>query len=153
MTPPATTGRRSPGHRDRPRRGAVLLEVVLALVLFAATAAVMTVAINASVDSVGRLRQQAHAVDLAVTVLAELEIGARSSLTNGPAPFAPPFESWTWELLLEPVESEAGEPTDLSHVEVVVRHDNPPLVHRYSQILRLERAAEAGATPDDPGSL
>ena len=51
------------------RHAAVLLEVVLALVLFVAAAAVIASAINASLESVERQKLNLHAANLAVTVL------------------------------------------------------------------------------------
>jgi type II secretory pathway pseudopilin PulG len=129
------------------RRGAVLLEVVLALVLFVAAAAVFTSAINASVDSVERQRLNTHAVDLAITVLSELQMGIRSTETNGPEAFPEPFENWSWELQSESVESDTGEATSLTKVEVVIRHKERPVVYRLSQIVRLRGAGSGKEEP------
>lgn len=119
------------------RRGAILVEVVLALALFVAAAAVISGALSASMDSVERLRLNAHAADLAVTVLSELQMGTRSAEGTGPQDFDLPFEDWTWEVLQAPVDNGATEETRLTHVEVIIRHKTSSLVYRLNQVLRL----------------
>ncbi len=90
-------------------QGAVLLEVVLALGLFVAAAAVVSASLNASLESVDRLRLNLHAVNLAVSVLSELQLGTRAVETgSGPQPFEPPFEQWGWEVFLTPLEGLGG---------------------------------------------
>ena len=136
-----------PAHCDG-ERAAILLEVVLALALFAAAAAIIGAGLGSSIDAVERQRLNTHAADLAVSVMSELQVGIRKSET-GPEAFEPPFEHWSWELRLAPVESELGQGTQLSLVEVVVRHDDPPIVHRLGQVLRLDgsRTALEGGAP------
>lgn len=124
-------------------RGSVLLEVILALVLFVAAAAVVTSAVNASMDSVDRQRLTTHAVNLASSVLAELRIGARSAAIAGPEEFEAPFEGWSWELVLQPLESDTSGSIPLTQVEVVIRHLDPPLVYRLAEVIRLGKAATA----------
>ncbi len=122
----------------------MLLEVVLALVLFVAAAAIVTAGMNASVDSLVRLRLNTHAVNLAVSVLAELQMGAWDlEQGSGPAEMEPPFEQWTWELTFEPMQGEIGETNALTRVEVIIRHAEEPIVQRMSQVIRLE-AQEKG---------
>jgi type II secretory pathway pseudopilin PulG len=128
-------------------QGSVLLEVILALVLFVAAAAVVTSAVNASLDSVDRQRLTSHAVNLASSVLAELQIGARSAALVGPEEFAAPFEGWTWELELQPMESDAGETTPLTRVEVVIRHKEPAMVYRLAQVIRFGKTASVQPVP------
>lgn len=124
----------------RPMRhcaGAVLLEVVLALVLFVAAATVIAGAVNASLEGVQRQKLSLHAVNLAMTVLAELQIGLRSVEGGSPQPFAAPFEHWTWQLSATTQEERGQARTGLTLVEVVVRHDDPPFVHRLAQAIVL----------------
>ena len=129
----------APGKARSPR-GAVLLEVVLALALFVGAAAVITGALNSSLDGVQRQKLNLHAANLAVSVLSELQMGARSAESAGPEDFPAPFERWNWQLSLTPLESAAGESSGLTRVEVIIRHDDPPLVHRLAQLLKLEKA-------------
>jgi type II secretory pathway pseudopilin PulG len=134
------------------RRGAVLVEVVLALALFVAAAAVISGALSASMDSVERLRLNAHAANLAVTVLSELQMGTLAAEGVGPQEFDLPFEDWTWEVLQAPVDDGTTEESRLTHIEVIIRHKASPLVHRLNQVLRLsphkstQSSATAGGT-------
>jgi len=123
--------------------GVVLLEVVLALVLFVGAAAVISTAINASLEGVMRQRLSTHAVDLAITVLSELQIGLRTSESPGPEHFAVPFEHWTWQMATTARGDRETEPSDLTLVEVIVRHDDPPFVYRLSQIVKLGKPPAA----------
>ena len=127
----------------RHRRGAVLVEVVLALALFVAAAAVISGGLSASMDSIERLRLNAHAADLAVSVLSEMQMGTLAMEGNAAQPFDVPFEDWTWEVQLAPVDDGAGEETRLTRVEAIIRHQQPPLVYRLSQVMRLDTANPA----------
>jgi len=77
----------------------VLLEVVLALLLFVGAAAVITGGMNASLTSVERMRLATHAANLAVSLISELQLGIRGIEMTGPEPFEAPYEDWTWELV------------------------------------------------------
>jgi len=123
-------------------QGAVLLEVVLALVLFVAAAAIVTSGMNASMDSVERQRLNVHALDLAVTMLSEIQMGLRSAEAAGPEDFEAPFENWTWELQSTPVETEIGE-ASAARVEVVIRHRDAPVVYRLAQVIQPGKPLEA----------
>lgn len=126
--------------------GAVLLEVVLALVLFAAAAAIIGAGMHSAISSVERQKLNLHAVNLAASVLSEIQMGFRSVESVGPESFDSPFDHWTWQLILAPTETEAGEPSDLTRVEVIVRHDDPALVHRLTQVLKLEKKTQPAVT-------
>jgi hypothetical protein len=128
----------TPLHRQA-RCGAVLLEVILALVLFAAAAAIIGAGIHSAIHGVERQKLNAHAVNLAVSVLSEIQMGLRTVESVGPESFESPFDHWTWQLVLAPTETDAGEASDLTRVEVIVRHDEPVLVHRLTQVLKLEK--------------
>ncbi len=124
-------------------RGAVLLEVVLALILFVAAAAVITGGMHASLDSVDRMRLNTHAADLAISVISELQLGIRGLDLTGPEPFEPPYENWTWEIVITsdevPVVGSGlaiEEESPLTQVEVIIRHQDPPLTYRLSQLIR-----------------
>jgi len=125
-------------------QGAVLLEVILALVLLAAAATIIGAGMGRSIDAVERMRLNLHAADLAASVLAEMQLGLRTP-GNGPQAFEIPFEHWSWELRSAPVESELGNSSKLTLVEAVIRHDDPPVVHRLAQVIRPQ--AKAGSTP------
>ncbi|MBI5387635.1 MAG: hypothetical protein HZA90_23495 [Verrucomicrobia bacterium] len=142
----------APAARSR-EGGAVLLEVILALVLFVAAAAVITVGMNASLDSVERQRLNAHAMDLAVSVMSEIQMGLRSTAVLGPEDFEEPFDGWSWELQVTPVETDLGETSVLTTVEVIIRHTESGLTHRLAQLVRpgtvtaVGKESDASATP------
>lgn len=79
----------------REARGVVLLEVVLALALFVFAAAVISGGLQSASTRVERLRDEAHAVDLACSVMAELQLGIREMANSGEERFPAPFEDWT----------------------------------------------------------
>ena len=130
----------SVARAPRLRRGAVLLEVVLALVLFVAAVTVIGTAMTSSIDGVERQRLNLHASNLAVSVLAELQLGIRSAATSGVEAFKAPFEEWTSELLLSATEDETGGSSGLTRVEVVIRHKTAPVVFRLAQVLKLDKS-------------
>lgn len=133
----------SRGESPRPDRGAALLEVLLALALFVAAAAVVTVALNASLESLERQKLSVHALNLASSVLAEIQLGARPTGGEGPRPFEPPFQDWTWTATATPVEAGTEVSAGLQRVEVVVRHQTAPVVQRLIQVLAVRTAAGA----------
>ena len=116
--------------------GSILLEVVLALVLFAAAATVIGIALNSSIASVDRLRLGAQAADLAVTVFSELQLGIRS--VSAPADDAGKGGTnvWTVEIVAQPWGGTDGSSASLTDVEVVLRHESG-FVHRARQAMRL----------------
>ncbi len=118
-------------------RAGVLLEVLLALVLFAATAAVVTTAFNASVTSLERQKLSSQALNLAATTLAEVQLGIRLANSDGAQPLEPPFQDWTWETVLTPTETPGGTLTSLMRLEVIIRHQQSPVVQRLAQMVRL----------------
>jgi type II secretory pathway pseudopilin PulG len=123
------------------QRGTVLLEVLAALMLFVAAAAIITSGMNASLNSVERLRLNTHALNLAVSVISELQMGMKSLELGGVQPFEAPFEGWTWEVLANPdLEGPAGQASPLRKVEVVIRHGDPALTYRLGQMLRVHQA-------------
>lgn len=130
-------------HKDR---GAILLEVVLALLLFVAAVAVVSSAMNSSMASIERQRFGVHAANLAATVHAELDLGLRTSESLGPEPFEKPFDGWTWQLVPAPVEDKnSGEAGGLTAVEVVIRNTNSPAVYRLAQTHKIVKTVVTNA--------
>jgi len=122
--------------RSEPRmiheRGAALMEVLLALALFVAAAAVVTTALSASMDSLERQRLGLHALDLASSTLAELQLGIRPVASESPQAALPPYQDWTREVIVTPLEADGDVPA-LLQVEVVIRHQSAPIVQRLAQ--------------------
>ncbi len=132
----------NPASRCPSACGSVLLEVILALALFVTAAAIVTSGMNASTDNLDRQRRNTHAVNLAATVLAELQLGIQRTSEAGEQPFAAPFELWTAELNVAPAETETGEASGLLRVEVIIRHKESTLVHRLAQVIHIPRGAD-----------
>ncbi|MBN2508408.1 MAG: hypothetical protein JXQ71_17150 [Verrucomicrobia bacterium] len=132
----AAAGSDAGGLRER-ERGAVLLEVVLALLLFVGAAAVISGGLHAALTSVERMRLSMHAANLAISLVAELQLGIRGTEMQGPAPFDPPFEDWTWEMVAARQEfSVDSTGPEWTRVEVIIRHEDPPLTHRLAQLVQ-----------------
>ena len=128
--------------RKRQCSAVVLLEVVLALVLFATAAAIIGAGLSTSIQSVERLRLNAHAANLAVSVLSELQMGTKGFGKSGPQQFEAPFEGWTWEAVPVADEQSAKETGLTRKVEVVIRHQESGIAHRLCQIIRLPEQEE-----------
>jgi hypothetical protein len=149
------------GTGSRKHAGAVLLEVVLALVLFVAAATIIGSALNSSANGVERIRLGVHAANLATSVLSEIQIGSRATGDGTPEPFAPPFEAWMWQVqtlaLDEQKESAIGSPepapAGLVQVEVVVRDTDSDFTYRLSQVMPLSSIQSPDASGIRPGSV
>ena len=141
--------------RNSARAGSVLLEVVLAIVLFAAAAAVVGMGLKASIDGAQRLRLSTHAGNLAVTVISDLQMGLRSLADTGPEAFGPPFEGWVWEVEALPWGQSQAENTlatsaaTLMRVEVTVRYEPEGFVHRLAQVIDVAAARSGAAGPPE----
>ncbi len=145
--------RRRANRRAFFKRGAVLFEVVVALVLFVAAATVITGGLNAALRSVERLRLNAHAADLAVSVLSELQLGVKTWELTGPQPFEAPFEGWTWEVIADAMATDLVAASPLQSVEVIIRHEESELVYRLSQMLPVAAPIPASETDRSADSL
>lgn len=132
------------------QQGSVLLEVVLALALFIGAATVISAGISASVEAVHRVRLQTHAANLAISLMAEIQIGVRPLSAIGPEPFEEPFKDWLYRINLTPGEETVME-TDLARpVEVIVWHSGENVVHRITQLFpasELARGEENEVAP------
>ena len=126
----------------RNARGSVLLEVVLALVLFAAAATVIGIALNSAIGSVERLRLGAQAADLSVTVFSELQLGIRSP-AGAPAAAETGTNTWAVEIVAQPWGGGDADSSMLTDVEVVLRHESG-FVHRARRVLKLKSAQPGG---------
>lgn len=135
-------------RRQAGQEGSVLLEVVLALALFVAAAAVIGGALHYSLLEVERLRLNVHAGNLAVTVMSELQLGLRAIETASPEAFEPPFEMWSFEIEVEPADAALEVDYPLRRVEVAVRHLERPVVRRLVRWL----PAQSDPSPAAPAS-
>ena len=126
----------------------MLLEVVLSLLLFVAAVAVVSSALNASMETMQRQRFSMHAANLAATMHAEIDMGLRGTDAGGPEPFEKPFEGWTWQIA-QRMPGEAGsEGGGLASVEVIVRNTNSPAVYRLAQLHKEQKGVVKPATTE-----
>lgn len=139
--------------RSRRLSGAALLEVLLAVALFAAAAAIVTSALNASMGSLERQRMGLQALNLAASTLAEIQLGIRPAASQGQQPFPAPYDAWTSEVLTTPMEQDAAAgPSALVRAEVVIRHRDSPVVQRLGEIVRVQPQAPTNGTPPVPAT-
>ncbi len=136
---------RRPGTRSAAgsRQGAVLLEVILALALFVFATAIVSSSLHSAVERTARLHLQAHALDLAVSVLSEVQMGVLPLAPAGPEPFEAPFDQWTWQVEVSPFSFDTEDVSGLQLVSVVVRNEGASAVQRLAQLV---------APPPTPGA-
>jgi hypothetical protein len=114
-------------------RGTVLFEVILALALFVGAAVIIGTSLQASSRSLERSRLQIHALNLATSAMAELQMGLAPWADAEPHPLPPPFDLWTCEVRITPLQADFEEADALRRVHVIVRHSLEPVVHRMVQ--------------------
>ncbi len=129
-------------------RASALLEVLLALALFVAAAAVTTSALNSSLASLERQRLGTHATQLAASAMAEIQLGIRPLSADARRPLPAPFQEWSCEVVLATGAGGGLEATGAPQVEVIVRHEDPAMVQRLSQVVR----RTAGSTNREPNA-
>ncbi len=120
---PPVPGRRVRGQR-RPR-AMVLLEVVLAMMLFFGGALVILAGLSSSLSGIQRVQTEAQASDLAVTLLSEVQMGMVQLVSDGPSGYEDPaLADWTWQIAVEPYEEQqlGLELPEFQRVEVTIRH-------------------------------
>lgn len=127
------------------RRGAVLIEAVLALgLLLLATGSVVS-GLTAGVKAAERLEHDTHATDLAITVLSWIEMGLLPANAREPREFDHPFRDWTHEIGIESLSSSVAPGGDaskpLARVRVTIRHEKSDRELSLSQLILLTREA------------
>jgi len=136
------------------RRGAVLLEVVLALTLFVMSAAVIGGSVNMSLSALRSVRIQAQAADLAVTKLSEIQMGLRNVADDGPNQYTPDerLDDWTWQIVTTPVDSTGVlDSTPPKRVEIVIRNARNNYTYRLVQVMPSTDTDETDAGADASG--
>jgi len=131
----------------------VLLEVVLALALFAATALTVLAGVNFCYRTAGRIALEATACDLAISKFSELQMDPHAAVDDGPNEYEEPESAgWTWEIATSSVETEFEGPS-FKQVEITISY--PP--EAYSHTLRFltvdsEAQDQSGARDGSGGS-
>ena len=106
-------------------RGMVLLEVVLATGLFAMMAMAVVAGLQSCFSSLGRMRLESQAADLAITKVSEVHVGLIEPQDDGPNEYEEDetLVDWTWEIVTEELEIdiETAAPP-MIRVQVIVTH-------------------------------
>ena len=117
--------------------GAVLFEVVLALVLFSFAAIIIGNSFSSSLRSVDRMRNDLDAANLAISTLSEIELGIKPLETSPPTEFEEPFEKWTWQIEATKPNEDLDIGGGLTLIEVIVVNEE---LGRETRIARMIRA-------------
>ena len=128
------------------RAGAVLFEVVLALVLFSFAAIIIANSFSSSLRSVDRMRYDLDAANLAISTLSEIELGIKPVETSPPTEFEVPFEKWTWQIETTKPNEDLNMGGGLTLVEVIVLNEE---LGRETRIARMIRAPTEIQTTND----
>lgn len=122
------------GRRRAARtRAVVMLEIVFALVLFAAAAGTIIGAFGACIRSVRDLRVEQRASDLAATLVSQVQMGDLPADNDGPNPYDEPLEDWTWEIAV----TDLPEPVDgarIKQVRVIITNAAEGYVYRLAYL-------------------
>ena len=118
------------------KTGAVLFEVVLALVLFSFAAVIIANSFSSSLLSVDRMRADLDATNLAISTISEIELGIKAKETTPTTEFEAPFEKWTWQVETTEPSEDLDMGGGLTLVEVIIRNEE---LNRETRIARMMR--------------
>jgi len=116
---------------DRTTHGAVLMEVIVALALLAGASGVILGAMSSCARGLETMKIEAHAADLAVTTLSQVQMGLLAPSDDEPVRFAAPLEDFTWQVTAQRLETPGDEPP-VELVQVIIRYQPPGGRTRYA---------------------
>ncbi len=114
------------------RRGAILLEIVLALAIFAGASVVVHLGLSRSMAAARRLRLDARAENLALSKLAEIQAGIVEASASGPNSYDEAdadLAGWEWSVGIVTI-SEGTEAPPMRRVTVTVKKPSENIAHR-----------------------
>ena len=123
-------------NRRLPNSGAVLFEVVLALVLFTFSVTIISSSFSASMRSVDRMRMELDEANLAISTLAEIELGLKPMESAPLTEFEPPFEKWSWQVEVTEPSEDLDMGGGLSLVEVIIQSEEFGRETRLARMIR-----------------
>jgi len=100
----------------------VLLEVIFAIGLFAAAAGVVIGSFAASIKATRLLRVQAQAVDRAVTLLSEMQMGLVPPVDDGPTDYDEPEQDWSWQVVTSELDAESLDAPTMTQVQILITY-------------------------------
>ena len=124
----------------RTPRAVVLLEVVLSMAIFVAIASVALMSLDQCTRAVNRLRLEARAADIAVTILSEIQMGLLDPVDAGPETMTDPLAEWTWQVFTRD-DQVAQDLVPMREVEIVVSNPGRGFVYRLAHMMPVEEAA------------
>ena len=113
------------------REGAVLLEVIFSLTLFAATAAVVIGGLNSCIQGANDLRTGSQAADMAVTLMSEIQMGLVPPTDSGPTDYPAPDDDWTWQIVTAAMDPVAPAPPQK---QITITITNKTAAYSYSLV-------------------
>jgi hypothetical protein len=130
-------------------RGAILLEVVLALTLLMAGSAVVLGSLSASARRAEQLRIEAHGQDLLASLMTEIQVGLREAKDAGPTPYEAPFADFSWQIAAADLPAGQASAPVMRQVTAIVRHRGQSVA---AQEFRLSEWVEAASTTPPGGA-
>ena len=127
----------SPFDAPAARRGAVLLEIVLAIAIFVFSAAVVQSGLVSCLRSLSTVRLQNKAVNLAVTKLSEIHMGLLDVTGTELTSFEEEDESlseWEWQVTAEPI-GEDAETSPMTLVTVTITNTSQRITYQLTEIM------------------
>ena len=134
-------------------RGMILLEVVLATGLFTMTALGVLAGLNSCFRSLGKMRLESQAADLAISKVSEVHVGILPPEDDGPNEYEKDesLAGWTWEIITKKVELDVElKGPQLLQVQVVIT--NVPSGYTYSTRFLTAEPPETEST-EEPSDL
>jgi len=131
--------------------GMVLLEVVLATALFSMIALVVLAGLQSCFRSVGIMRLEAQASDLAISKTSEVHVGLLPPEDDGPNEYEDDeaLVDWTWEIITEEIEIDIEtDAPPMMQVQVIITH--VPSSYSYSTQFLILAPPETESEEEDP---
>jgi len=153
-SPPASLFPRRMRRTPRLPGAMILLEVVLAMMLFFGGALVILAGLNSSLSGIQRVQIEARAADLAVTLLSEVQMGMVQLVSDGPSSYEDPaLAGWTWEISVVPFEEQQLdlELPQFQRVEVTIRNESSGYATSLSILMTDEPLADETGTEAGEG--
>ncbi len=119
------------------RKGAILLEIVLAMAIFVFSAAVVQSGLVSCLRSLDTVRLQNQAVNLGVTKLSEIHMGLLDVAGTELTSFEEEDESlseWGWQITAEPIDEDADVPS-VTLVTVTITNTSRGITYQLTEIM------------------
>ena len=100
----------------------MLLEVIFAIALFAAAAGTIIGAFTASLRATRQMRLQTGAVDRAVTLLSEMQMGLVQPIDDGPTDYEEPDQDWSWQVVTSDLDAQSLDAPAMTQVQILITY-------------------------------